>query len=189
MVERREDAGGQVHSDVVVAGSRDDVHGQAALLAKRLQVAAAGEEGGEVESGQVLVRSLLAVSRADRVDELGEALFQALVVEALALERALAPVCDEDVGVFEQREEGLAPLLRFRVDGDVELVRVLQLPRGVLVPIEGPAFRGGREPQGVALGGLDLDDRRSLVGQETAGRGGRDEVRQFDDFDAFEQLL
>ena len=70
-VQGRQHAGGQVHTHLVIAKAGDGQHGQGVLVKQRAQNAAAGEEGGEIEAGQILVRALLAVAGHEAVDQLG----------------------------------------------------------------------------------------------------------------------
>lgn len=92
-----DEACGEIHCHLVVAETGNGQHGHAVDVVHGAKYAAAGEVGGEVKAGQILVGALLAVAADTAHDEGRIALLQALVVEPGTLERLLAPVGYEDV--------------------------------------------------------------------------------------------
>ena len=157
-------------------------------LTQRLKIAAAGEEAHKVKSGQILVGTILAVARAHGVNQLRETLLQRLIVQPVLLQRLRTPVRDQHVCALQQLKQRFLTGRVLRVQRDAALVRVLQLPGRVLIHIQGTALARCRVTQGIALRGLDLDDIRALIRQETTGRCRGHEVRQLNDLHAGQKL-
>ena len=183
-VQGRQHAGGQIHTDLMVAEAGDGQHGQGVLVEQGAQHAAAGEERREVEARQILVGALLAVAGDEAVDQLGVFRVQRVIVESRLLQGVLTPVGDEDVRAGDELFQRLAAGGRLGVQADAGLAGVLQIVRGVLLLILRTALVHGRVAQGIARRGLNLDDLGAQIRQKAGAAGGGDEGSQLDDLHA-----
>ena len=188
-VQGRQHAGGQVHTHLVIAKAGDGQHGQRVLVKQCAQNAAAGEEGGEIEAGQILVRALLAVAGHEAVDQLGILGVERIIVQTRLLQGVLTPVGDEDVRLGDELFQGGAASLGLGVQADAGLAGVLQVVGGVLLLILRTALVDGGVAQGITGGCFHLDDLRAQVGQETGAAGGGDERGQLQNFYPFQGAL
>ena len=183
-VQGRQHAGGQIHTDLMVAEAGDGQHGQGVLVEQGAQHAAAGEERREVEARQILVGALLAVAGDEAVDQLGVFRVQRVIVESRLLQGVLTPVGDEDVRAGDELFQRLAAGGRLGVQADAGLAGVLQIVRGVLLLILRTALVHGRVAQGIARRGLNLDDLGAQIRQKAGAAGGGEEGSQLDDLHA-----
>ena len=188
LVERRHDAGREVHARHVVAGAGDQVDGPLAFLAQRLHEAAPRPERGEVIARKVLVGALVAVAGQCSVHQLREPLVERLVAEAVLLERLRAPVRQEDVRVLEQLKEDLASALGLQVQDDAFFIRVFEVERRVLEGASAASFADAGPADRVAALRFDLNDLGALVRQEPGACRDRDHGAELNDFYAFQCL-
>ena len=133
--ERREHADGQSKCALMVADCGDEVRRHGALLIKRARPAATRKERRVVESGKVLVGTLLAIAGKAGVNEARVATFKIFVGEILASKRLRTPIGEKDIGFVEQLEENLAPLVDAQVDDDALFAGVFQIEVDVLVRV------------------------------------------------------
>ena len=139
---------------------------------------------GEVGSGAIRVRAVLAVGGDGCVDQAGELVLEVLVAEVVSGHEAGVGGLDQHVGGAEQGEEVVALGRRIGVDYDAALAEADMGPveRAVGVGVG----EGRQSTSGSAVGRLDLDHFGTQVGEDAPGhfgpRGG-----DVDDSDAIEQ--
>ena len=121
---------------------------------------------------------------AAAVDEAWVGGFQGAVGQAELVEGAGAEVLDEDVGGFQEFQDGAAAGRGFQVQHDAAFVAVHDGEE---------AGAGGLEPAGIVAGGFavlgggfDLDDVGAEVGEHEAAGGAHDHVGEFDDAESGE---
>ena len=173
----------------MVAEAGDGQHGQGVLIEQGAQDAAAGKESGEVEAGQILVGALLAVAGHEAVHQPGVLGVERLIVQTGLLQGVLPPVGDEDVRLGDELLQRLTAGGGLGVQADAGLAGVLQIVGGVLLLILGTALVDGGVAQGVAGGGLDLDDLGAQIRQKAGAAGGGDKGGQLQHLYALEGTL
>ena len=187
--ERREHTDGQSKCALMVADCGDEVGRHGALLVKGARPAAARKERRVVESGKVLVGALLAIAGKAGIDEARVAAFKVLVSEILASKRLRTPIGEKNIGVIEQLEENLAPLVGAQVDDDALFAGILQIEVDVLMRVGRTALVRGGEAKVIALRGLDFHDFGTQVGQDAANSRNRDERCHLENLYSFERTL
>ena len=137
-----------------------------------------------VIAGQAAERSVRAEARDLGIDEAWEARLQhRLPVEAPLGELSGLEVLEEHVGILEQTEQHLASLGLRQVERDRPLVAVDADEVG------GGAVAEGRAPVARLVAGrrFDLDDRRTMIGQDLRAVGAAQDAGEVDDLDAGER--
>ena len=185
-VQSRQHTGGQIHTHLMVAEAGDGQHGQGVLVKQGAQNAAAGEEGGKIEAGQILVGPLLTVAGHEAVHQLGVLGVERFVVQTGLLQRVLPPVGDEDVRLGDELFQRLAAGGGLGVQADTGLAGVLQIVGGVLLLILRTALVDGGVAQGVAGGGFYLDDLGAQIRQKAGAAGGGNKGGQLQHLHALE---
>ena len=184
LMQGRQDRGQGGQGGGVVAKTRPAGEGLLVRGDVRTADAALGPEDGDVEGRQVDVRPLQSHPRDAGVDQPGEGGVQGAIVQARALQGAGSHVGDEDVGVPQYGEQGLAALGRGNVEGHAALAPVLHGEDGIAGGLGALREEG---TGGVSSQGLHLDHIGTPVGHDrgTARRG--DPGGQLDDLQSLQK--
>ena len=188
-IQSAQNTGSQIDAHLMIAEAGDGQHGDGLLVKQGAQHAAACEEGSVVEAGQILVGALLAVAGDETVHQSGVLLMEGLVVEAGLLQGVLTPVGDKDIRLGDQLLQSLTACRSLGVQCDALLVGVFQGVGGVLAVVLRTALVDSGETQGIAAGGLHLNDLSTEVCQIAGAAGSSDEGSQFNDLDTFQGAL
>ena len=146
----------------------------------------AGEEGGVVISGAILIGPLRAIAQYCGVDQAGEAALELLIGEPHALQGLLPEVGQQHVRPLQQLHHGLLPALCTQIQRDKALVQILHVEVGV--GIRSTRREGGTRllAPGVAVERLHLDHVGSPLGQNAGAHGPRQHGGQFHNLDSFQ---
>ena len=187
-VEPHDDRGEEAHRRAVISTPRDGQRRRGAGVARQSQEAAPRPVRGDVESGQIGVRPLVAVARHVGVDQAGIPGCDVLVLEAEALSGRMRRIDDQHVRPPDQPLEDVPRARRLEIERESPLVAVVEMP-GIVVG--GARLRRNlvRDPPRIAARRLDLDHVGAEVGQDHRRARTRDEARQVDHLESREDVV
>jgi hypothetical protein len=182
---REQNAGERVQAGDHVDDGQADARGGTVALAVHAHQAGHRLNRGVV-AGQAAEWTVGTETRYGAMDQLRETLAQiALVVHAPAPERAGFEVFDQHVGIFQQLPQDRAAFIAREIDRDALLVAVhaRKVPRGVAVERRPPTTRF------VAVGRLELDHPRAVIGERLRAVRAAEHAAQVDHLDALQRAL
>ena len=160
--------------------------GAVAVDGLAVQKAAPCPERGIVIAGSAGLCTLLAVAVYLAHDELGEFLFQRIVVKSLLSERGCTDIGDKDISVRKQLVDDFAACLGRGIDADCALIGVEVIEKGVALIVRRCADGNGPFAEIVAaLGVFKLYDIRAPVCHHSAAGRRRVEILVAERVDEF----
>ena len=185
--QRQHDSEGGIHAGGHVGDRGAAAHAAAAFFAGDADHAAFGLQD-QVHGGPLAIGAVLAETRNRGIDDPGIAGTDRRITQAEFFERARAEVLDHDVGFLDHLEKELLAFRALEVDRQSALVAMKRDEIGRL----GIAATGGRAPGArdvAAVGRLELEDRRAVIGQHGRAVRAGEGMRQVKDDNVFKGHL